>query len=65
VTKGNPAASAACPICKKPSAPRPANKNAPFCSARCKAVDLGQWLDEKYAVPAADQSAPNPNDEES
>ena len=23
----------------------------PFCSERCKMIDLGQWLDESYAVP--------------
>lgn len=40
-----------CPTCKKvienaadDFAPRP------FCSPRCKLVDLGQWLDEKYRV---------------
>jgi len=22
----------------------------PFCSARCKLVDLGNWLDEKYRI---------------
>jgi uncharacterized protein len=24
----------------------------PFCSERCKMIDLGQWLDESYRVPA-------------
>lgn len=23
----------------------------PFCSDRCRLIDLGQWADEKYAVP--------------
>ncbi|MBT6325063.1 MAG: DNA gyrase inhibitor YacG [Bdellovibrionales bacterium] len=23
----------------------------PFCSERCKMIDLGQWFDESYAVP--------------
>jgi endogenous inhibitor of DNA gyrase (YacG/DUF329 family) len=22
----------------------------PFCSARCKLVDLGNWLDERYRI---------------
>lgn len=39
-----------CPICGKPAAPRPL---APFCSERCRQVDLGRWLTEAYAVPGA------------
>lgn len=23
----------------------------PFCSERCRLIDLGQWLDEEYSVP--------------
>jgi endogenous inhibitor of DNA gyrase (YacG/DUF329 family) len=23
----------------------------PFCSERCRLIDLGRWVDEKYAVP--------------
>ncbi len=26
----------------------------PFCSPRCKAIDLGKWLTEAYAVPVDD-----------
>ena len=35
-----------CPICGKPPAPR----FKPFCSARCKTVDLGRWLEGRYAI---------------
>jgi endogenous inhibitor of DNA gyrase (YacG/DUF329 family) len=45
-----------CPICKKPAAPRGENPSFPFCSRRCKAVDLGQWLNEEYRVPVEDES---------
>ncbi len=41
---------AMCPICGKEAAPRSKNASAPFCSPRCKQVDLGKWLDEKYRV---------------
>lgn len=53
--------SARCPICSKPSAP----EFKPFCSARCKQVDLGRWFGERYAVPGepVDPEAP-PRDEE-
>jgi hypothetical protein len=26
----------------------------PFCSRRCKTIDLGRWLGENYRIPAAD-----------
>jgi hypothetical protein len=26
----------------------------PFCSARCRDIDLGRWLDGAYAVPAVE-----------
>jgi endogenous inhibitor of DNA gyrase (YacG/DUF329 family) len=40
-----------CPICKKRVAEPPANSTYPFCSDRCKLIDLGRWLDGKYSVP--------------
>jgi len=45
-----------CPICKKPvRAARPENPSAPFCSARCRDVDLGRWLDGDYRIPVRDE----------
>ena len=44
-----------CPTCKQPvSEPDPtAGKMLfPFCSERCKLIDLGRWLDGKYQIPA-------------
>lgn len=32
----------------------------PFCSERCKLIDLGQWADEKYRVPVREHE---PDDE--
>ena len=26
----------------------------PFCSQRCRSIDLGRWLNEEYAMPLAD-----------
>lgn len=37
-----------CAICGKPVVP----EFRPFCSARCKQVDLNRWLTESYRVPA-------------
>ncbi len=45
----------ACPICKRTAAPRGKNPAFPFCSERCKQVDLGHWLDEKYRIPVTGQ----------
>lgn len=42
---------ARCPICNKDMLPRAENPAFPFCSARCKQVDLGRWLNEEYRVP--------------
>jgi len=41
-----------CPTCKKPSTWATENKFRPFCSERCKLIDLGEWADEKYRVGA-------------
>ena len=37
-----------CPICKA-HVPTSAS-NFPFCSKRCRLVDLGQWFSESYAI---------------
>jgi endogenous inhibitor of DNA gyrase (YacG/DUF329 family) len=31
--------------------PRPGNRSAPFCSDRCRLVDLAKWLGEEYRIP--------------
>jgi endogenous inhibitor of DNA gyrase (YacG/DUF329 family) len=46
-----------CPICKKPVRSRPENAAFPFCSSRCKQVDLGRWLDEAYRLPAEESTS--------
>jgi uncharacterized protein len=47
-----PASSATirCPICEKQFDPA-ASSAMPFCSDRCRQIDLGRWLREKYSVP--------------
>jgi len=37
-----------CPICKKDVAR--ASEFDPFCSERCKIIDLGNWASEKYVI---------------
>ena len=36
-----------CPECGKPASPA----TAPFCSPRCRDVDLNRWLSGKYVIP--------------
>jgi uncharacterized protein len=36
-----------CPICGKPAA----KASQPFCSERCRDVDLNRWLSNSYAIP--------------
>lgn len=46
-----PMTSPRCPICAKPVERRPANRFFPFCSDRCRLVDLGKWMGEEYRIP--------------
>ncbi|HWW04118.1 DNA gyrase inhibitor YacG [Collimonas sp.] len=47
-----------CPTCGAKVEWIAANRFRPFCSERCKQIDLGAWAEEKYAIPAV-----NPRDE--
>jgi len=38
-----------CPICGKPAV----EASLPFCSGRCRDVDLNRWLSDSYAIPGA------------
>jgi len=40
-----------CPICGEPLPPRDENEAFPFCSSRCRLIDLGGWIDGDYKVP--------------
>ncbi len=39
-----------CPTCGKKVEWTEANKYRPFCSERCKQIDLGAWAEEKYKI---------------
>jgi uncharacterized protein len=41
----------ACPNCRRPAAAPGENRWFPFCSERCKAIDLGRWFGGGYRVP--------------
>ena len=45
-----------CPTCKKSAEWNENNPFRPFCSERCKLIDLGDWANEEYRVPAENAS---------
>jgi endogenous inhibitor of DNA gyrase (YacG/DUF329 family) len=47
-----PARIKGCPICGKPSTA----ESRPFCSERCRDVDLNRWLSGTYVVRASDDA---------
>lgn len=40
-----------CPTCGKTNTWRPENRFKPFCSDRCKLIDLGEWARESRKIP--------------
>ena len=55
-----------CPICKKPVSDDPPANGAknyfPFCSERCKLIDLGRWLEGRYQIPVQDDATKRTDD---
>lgn len=49
-----------CPTCGRRVRWEPASKWRPFCSERCRVIDLGDWLDESHRIsePFGDESTP-------
>ena len=52
-----------CPICKK-ATDAETHPEFPFCSQRCRLLDLGNWASERYVVsePVIDEPAPEKSD---
>jgi endogenous inhibitor of DNA gyrase (YacG/DUF329 family) len=46
-----------CPVCDA-TVDLATCSTVPFCSDRCRLIDLGRWLDEAYAVPETKRSDP-------
>jgi len=53
-----------CPICKKGVAL--GTPDFPFCSERCRLIDLGKWANEEYKIstPATPQKLPEEDEDE-
>jgi endogenous inhibitor of DNA gyrase (YacG/DUF329 family) len=54
-------ASIRCPICEKHFDPAQ-SAAMPFCSERCRQIDLGRWLREAYSVPVTRAHDDEPED---
>ena len=46
-----------CPQCGRLTVYSTENKFRPFCSERCKLIDLGAWADESYKIPVGHSSS--------
>jgi endogenous inhibitor of DNA gyrase (YacG/DUF329 family) len=49
-----------CPRCGAQAPYSPANRWRPFCSERCRIIDLGDWAAEAYRVPASSLATAEP-----
>lgn len=45
-----PARIVACPTCRRTHRWSQANAYRPFCSERCKLIDLGEWVSERHRI---------------
>jgi endogenous inhibitor of DNA gyrase (YacG/DUF329 family) len=52
-----------CPQCHKKTEWDKANPYRPFCSERCKKIDLGAWAEESYIIPGAPAETDLPSDD--
>ena len=52
---------ALCPTCEKESNLNDSNPYRPFCSKRCRLIDLGEWINESYSI--SESSVENEIDE--
>lgn len=47
-----------CPVCDA-AVRLDTTATPPFCSERCRLIDLGRWLDEAYALPERKRPGPD------
>lgn len=57
---GAPARTVACPSCRGPALLGAGNRWRPFCSERCRNVDLGAWASEQFRVAGAPAEGETP-----
>ena len=52
----------ACPQCGQSVAWTPENRFRPFCSERCKLIDMGAWASGDYCIQGEDEETPDSRD---
>ena len=52
-----------CPTCQRPVPWTPESRFRPFCSERCRLIDLGEWLSEGHVIPEPLDGAPLVDDD--
>lgn len=50
-----------CPTCQRPVEWTADARWRPFCSERCRLIDLGDWINEKHAIPGEPASPDSPD----
>ena len=58
-------AAVACPTCGTQVEWTAAARFRPFCSERCKMIDLGAWASDSYSIASADEATSDSDDAES
>jgi len=48
-----------CPTCRREIEWSVDSAYRPFCSDRCRLIDLGAWLTEKHAIPSDEPAGPD------
>lgn len=43
-----------CPTCGRPVEWTERSQYRPFCSRRCRLIDLGEWIEESRSIPGED-----------
>ncbi len=51
-----------CPTCGGASVYAPSNVFRPFCSERCKQIDLGAWASERFTLPEPPETDLSPSE---
>lgn len=51
-----------CPRCRRETTWKE-NPYRPFCSKRCKLIDLGSWIEQRYVIPEEKGKEPSTNEE--
>ena len=52
-----------CPQCGRSTEYSPANRWRPFCSERCRRIDLGAWASDAYVIEGNPQESPPDDDD--